>query len=522
MEYPEIAALRAVDALAAMRLAAAIRNLEEQLAATGWAARQLPSLFASDNETERLDRVVALAQEACPDAEVWAVRWSGDFVAGTASFQALAGAKREIPPPGVISRSLVGRAIASGKPLWMDDPTRRAPESAASIVVSLVGWVGCAPLGNNGVLYLSGPPGTRVPSAAIRARVDTLAQLAAAILDAAAVAPAAGAATPGRRPSASTELPGIVGSSSPMRELARTVRAFAPMPWPALVRGETGTGKEAVARAFHALSARKDGPFIAVNCATIPEELAESMIFGHEKGAFTGADRARVGLAEESAGGTLFLDEIGELPARVQPKLLRLLQEGTFTRVGSSKELQFTGRIVGATLRPLEDANSFRGDLYHRLAACVVHTPPLRARREDIPDLARHLLAKAAKQAGCGGVELEEDAVAVLARREWPGNVRELENVLRSGLARAVATGARTVGLEHLDAAAPASAGQARGAEPVDVGSGGLLEATERFQRRMLRDSLAANGGNVTRAAESLGVSKQWLHRLISRWGGAP
>ena len=535
MDLPELAALRALDALAAMRLQAAFKALEEQLDATVWAARQLPSLFASDNETDRLAALVALAEHAVPDADVWAVRWQGDVSAGTASFRALAGAKGEIPPPGVISRSLVGRAVANGKALWMDDPTRRMPESAGSIVVSLVGWVGCVPLGKTGVLYLSGPPTTRIPAAATRGRIDTLAQLCALVLDSAGTADA-GETPRGTRhrrsaPMPAPVLPNIIGTSAPMRELARTVHAFAPMPWPALVLGETGTGKEAVARAFHALSPRKNGPFIAVNCATIPEALAESMLFGHERGAFTGADRPRAGLVEESAGGTLFLDEIGDLPAAVQPKLLRLLQEGTFTRLGSVHEQKFTGRIVGATLRTLDQVDGFRGDLYHRLASCVVQTPPLRARRDDIPELSRHLLAKAATQAGCGNLELEDDAVAVLALREWPGNVRELENVLRSGLARAVATGARTLGLVHLESveiAAPTgtpvagSSDSGPGAEDIVLGGAGLLDATERFQRRMIRVSLAGNGGNVTRAAESLGVSKQWLHRLISRWGGQP
>lgn len=535
MELPELGALRAADALAAMRVQSAFRSLEEQLEATKWAAMQLPGLFAVEAESERLEYLVSLAVASIPDAEAWAVRWSGDVAAGTVSFQALAGVNGDIPPPGVISRSLVGRALSAGKPLWMDDPTRRAPESAASIVVSLVGWVGCLPLGQTGVLYLSGPPSTRVPPAPVRAKIDALAMLSASVLDAGAAShPAAIAggavatksgSTRADRP-ATVSLPDIVGSSAPMRELVRTVRAFAPMPWPALILGETGTGKEAVARAFHLLSPRKQGPFVAVNCATIPEELAESVLFGHERGAFTGADRPRSGLVADSAGGTLFLDEIGDLPARVQPKLLRLLQEGTFTRLGSTQEQRFDGRIVGATLQTLDQAGGFRADLYHRMAACVVRTPPLRARRDDIPELARFLMAKAVKQANCAPVELEDDVVAVLTLRDWPGNVRELENVMRGGLAQAVATGARTVGLEHLEAASPKIAqppGAGAGGEAALIReSTGLLDATERFQRRMIREALTENAGNKLRTAETLGVSKQWLHRLIARWGGEP
>lgn len=300
---------------------------------------------------------------------------------------------------------------------------------------------------------------------------------------------------------------GMIGESAPMLRLRAQIEAFAAMPWPALVLGETGSGKEAVARALHAASPRGSAAFVAINCASVPDELAESTFFGHERGAFTGAERRRPGLLERVGTGTLFLDEIGELSPRIQAKLLRVFQEGVYTRVGGDEELPFAGRIVAATHRELREEGTFRADLYHRLATFVLRVPALRERREDIPDLARFLLARACSQIPGGArVTLSPDALRVLIDQPWPGNVRELENTLRAGLAFAVALGRDLIGVEQLGVEAP---------PPADVG---LLDATEAFQRGMVERVVAANAGNKTRAARELGVSRQWLHGLLDRW----
>jgi DNA-binding NtrC family response regulator len=293
------------------------------------------------------------------------------------------------------------------------------------------------------------------------------------------------------------------------------------MPWPALVLGETGTGKELAARALHDLSPQAERPFLAINCGAIPDELAESILFGHERGAFTGADRRQEGLAERVADGTLFLDEVGELSARAQVKLLRLLEEGVFERLGGRETLQFRGRIVAATLRDLDDPASrdqFREDLFHRLAGCIVRLPPLRSRREDIPALAHHLLSQAMLElTQPGGLELSGAAATALSRRPWPGNVRELKNVLRGAIARALAAGDGTIEPSHL---APPSRSAA---EPGDdlLAITDLQAATESYQRRVVEAALEACDGNRTQAAARLGVSRQWLHRLVARWGDA-
>jgi DNA-binding NtrC family response regulator len=281
---------------------------------------------------------------------------------------------------------------------------------------------------------------------------------------------------------------------------------------------------------------------VAVNAAAIPDELAESTLFGHERGSFTGADRARQGLVERAMGGTLFLDEIGDVSPRVQTRLLRLLQEGTFERVGGSREIQFEGRIVAATLRPVDtDTPGFRADLYYRLAACVIRVPPLRDRLEDLPELAGFLFARAVADLPVP-LELTDDAVDALRHRDWPGNVRELENVLRSAIASAWALRSGVVLPAHLPAS---SRGPARGltapvatsagpttppvpatwapgpgpSTPAGPGAAALADATDAFQRARVEEALRSERGNRAAAARRLGVSKQWLHRLLNRWG---
>jgi transcriptional regulator with AAA-type ATPase domain len=224
-------------------------------------------------------------------------------------------------------------------------------------------------------------------------------------------------------------LPQLVGRSREMRKLAAAVRRAASLRLPVLVRGESGTGKDLVARAIHEESARAGRPFVAINAATISRELAESELFGHERGAFTGAVRDRRGAFREAHKGTLFLDEIAALPIDVQAKLLRVVEEGVVRPVGAESGAPVDVRLVAATCEPLEDmveARRFRGDLYERLAVCVIQVPPLRDRPEDIPALVRHLLSASE----LGSRQLSAGALAVLRDQRWPGNVRELRNVV--------------------------------------------------------------------------------------------
>ncbi|MFY2563992.1 sigma-54-dependent transcriptional regulator [Corallococcus terminator] len=226
---------------------------------------------------------------------------------------------------------------------------------------------------------------------------------------------------------------GMVGSCAPMRDVFERIRKVAPSPATVLVLGESGTGKELVARALHAQSPRADGPLVSVNCAAIPEGLLESELFGHEKGAFTGAVTAHAGLVEASHGGTLFLDEVGELPAPAQARLLRMLQDGEVRRVGSTRPRKVDVRIVAATHRDLPrrvQEGVFRQDLYFRLRVVEIRMPPLRERGDDLPVLAKYLLEKACRKLGRAPATLSPEAMLALSVHPWPGNVRELENAL--------------------------------------------------------------------------------------------
>ena len=477
--------------------------------ALAWARERLPKLVAAGAESAVLELLVhdAVALTGAPEA--WAATWDGDPMKGKASFRALAVRSRKkhaVPEPTGLSRSIVGHALRDGRAAWSDDARTDARWlTAGSVVAFELRSVGCVPLGKRGVLYVFDPSTPGRFGAEERARLSALCALATPFIE-------RGDTPAPRRPTSTA--PGLVGDTPVMRELFAAIRAFAPMPWPALILGETGTGKEAVARAVHQLSPKRDKPFVAVNCAAIPEELAESTLFGHERGAFTGADKRKEGLVERAHGGTLFLDEVGELSARVQPKLLRLLQESRFERVGGDRELPFDGRIVAATHRPIDDGGAFREDLYHRLAACVLTVPPLRDRTADVPALAADLLHRAlAEIPGAPKLVLSADAVRWLAAQDWPGNVRDLSNALRAAIARAMARGLGTI--DPVDFAPRARTQRSRPAPVV----ANLHAATEAFQKECVMAAIAAASGNKSRAAEQLGVSRQWLHRLIERWG---
>ncbi len=298
----------------------------------------------------------------------------------------------------------------------------------------------------------------------------------------------------------------MVGDSPAMKELLSMVMRAAPTPWTVLIRGETGTGKELVARLIHGLSPRKEGPFIELNCAAVPENLFESELFGHEKGAFTGAAARRRGVFEQADGGTLFLDEAGELPLAMQAKLLRALQENTITRVGGERPVAVDVRIVAATNRDLKkmvEQGAFREDLYFRLNAIELELPPLRRRKEDLPALVDFFLQRFNSRA-----TFDHEAMAQLAKYNFPGNIRELEHIIQRSTTLARST---TIGLRDL----PPEVRGYRG----DRQSGNLNERLAEIERQMLLDALEDANWVQTRAAEALGISERVLRYRMARAG---
>ena len=315
---------------------------------------------------------------------------------------------------------------------------------------------------------------------------------------------------------------GLLGRSEAMQEVFRTIRRVASSRATVLIRGESGTGKELAARAIHELGPRAQGPFVAVNCAGIPDALIESELFGHERGAFTDAGERRIGRFEAASGGTLFLDEIGELAAPVQAKLLRALQERRVDRVGGSAPIDVDVRVVAATHRDLErdvEAGRFRADLFYRINVVQLPLPPLRERREDVRLLASHFLARARAEAGRGPERISPGALAALERFPWPGNARELANAIE----RAVALSERDV-LEPEDLPPGIkSAGRAEELRlSVRSGELGIEAAAAGFEREILLDALERCGWNQTRAAEQLRVTRRALKLKMDRHGLKP
>jgi DNA-binding NtrC family response regulator len=305
----------------------------------------------------------------------------------------------------------------------------------------------------------------------------------------------------------------LVGASPAWCAAVELAQRVAPTRSNVLVTGETGTGKELLASLVHRASPRASGPFVKVNCAALPETLLESELFGHERGAFTGADRERVGRFEQANGGTLFLDEVGDTAPATQAKLLRVLQDQEFHRLGGTRILRTDARIVAATNRDLAAlvrAGAFREDLLFRLDVIRIHVPPLRERREDIPALAQHFLARFARESGRAPAVLGEAALAYLAQRRWPGNVRELEHAIERAVL--LATGAQ---LEPADLALP---GDAPGvAWHADLPESGIPLAEA--ERRLLLAALERSGFVQKRAAEWLGVSRRKLNYMIGKHG---
>jgi DNA-binding NtrC family response regulator len=308
-------------------------------------------------------------------------------------------------------------------------------------------------------------------------------------------------------------MPELIGSSSRMRALARTIQSLRGNESHVLVQGESGTGKELVARAIHAVSARAAGAFVPVDCGALPESIIESELFGHERGAFTGAVLAKPGLFRMADRGTLFLDEIGEVPPSVQAKLLRALQYKEVRPVGASSPVSVDLRLISATHRDLSAMvaeGRFRADLFYRLNVVRVEIPPLRERREDVPLLAQHFLVKH-RQAGSAVEAIGEDALDVLVRYDWPGNVRELENAIESALALARGPLLRAADLPIV------ARGSGRVAPQPELE--GLPLSLEAYEKAALDRALARTRGDARQAAQLLGIGRSTLYRKLAAHG---
>jgi two-component system nitrogen regulation response regulator NtrX len=312
----------------------------------------------------------------------------------------------------------------------------------------------------------------------------------------------------------------MVGSSASIQSLKEQIAIAAPTSGWVLITGENGTGKELVARAIHHYSRRSDKPFIEVNCAAIPEELIESELFGHEKGAFTGATAQRKGKFDQAHEGSLFLDEIGDMSLKTQAKILRILQERKFERVGGNRTIEVDVRVIAATNKDLEEEiqeGNFRQDLYYRLNVLPFHVPPLRERREDIPLLAKHFLSYFCSKESRDTKILEQDAIEAMMAYNWPGNVRELKNIVERLV---IMSPHQTIAFADLPTSIQRGGDRDPGGRAYLPGEGvSLKQAREDFEREFILQKLQENEGNISRTAEAIEMERSNLHRKIKSYG---
>jgi DNA-binding NtrC family response regulator len=405
--------------------------------------------------------------------------------------------EQKIASAGTFERGAeaVCRTLASGLPIGpIRGPLGLDAAAPIRFAASIVGALGCR-------WALDSAVEARALGSLLEPSAAALAPAVRAWLDRRAAPPSA----------PSQEDGSIVAVSPSMMELTRVVQRAAQAPFPVLIEGESGVGKELVARAVHRNSPRRGRRFVAVNCAALPDDLIEAELFGHARGAFTGAASERAGLFEEADGGTLFLDEVSELAPRAQAKLLRAIQDGEVRRVGENMPRRLDVRLVAASNRPLEAevaSGRFRPDLLFRLAVVRLSVPPLRERPADIHALAQQFWQSAASRTNCRAT-LDAETLAALARYGWPGNVRELQNVMS-----ALAVHAPRRGRVCVSALPPAI-----GATAASRAQATLDEARQSFERQFVATALACAGGHHSRAAESLGVSRQGLAKLLKRLG---
>jgi transcriptional regulator with GAF, ATPase, and Fis domain len=434
---------------------------------------------------------------------------------------------RDLAPEHVLTRSLPARALETQRPIVLTDTEapEQASETPRSVAQGGLRSVLCVPLPGAGsplgVLYVDArrPAGSFGP--ADLAVFEALATHGALALERARLLEEKSRRDADARKRLEAENTSFraqlegqepLGASDAMQRVLQMIAKLAASDATVCLTGETGTGKEVLARHLHALSPRARGPFVLVDCGAVPEGLVESELFGHVKGAFTGASRSRPGRFREAEGGTLFLDEIGELPLHLQPKLLRVLQERSVQPVGAGDRVPVDVRILCATHQDLERAvaeGRFREDLYYRMGLLAIPVPPLRQRPEDIPLLADHFLARYTAAYGIGLTGFTREARQVLLDHAWPGNVRELQHRVQRSvlLAGPPFVRRRDLGLDEAAAEGLPSLQEARAA------------VVERFERAYFEQALRSAGGNVSRAAELAGISRQFCQRLLRRHG---
>ncbi len=418
------------------------------------------------------------------------------------------------------SRTVIEHVYQTGEAVLANDPREDDRLKGAASLVGVEGAkILCAPIAvqgrTSGALYLSaGPSSRRVGESELRLVTLVARQLALAAenlrrqeLVIAENRSLRAAARGGLE---------IVGKSAALESVMDVARRASSTDVTILITGETGTGKELFARAIHDWSRRRDGPFIAVNCGAIPTTMVESELFGHEKGAFTGANERRIGRFEMARDGTLFLDEIGDLPIEVQVKLLRILEEKRFYRVGGGKEIRSDARIVAATNRDLDQAvadGTFRADLLFRIRVIELRVPSLAERDEDIPFLARHLLKRLARESGLAAPTLTDAAIARLREYRWPGNVRELRNVLERALILSRS--------DRIDADDVLPDRVVRGPTTTSAKSAAALSLKE-IEKEHIREILESTGWNKSKAAEILGIGRTNIYEKIKLYGLEP
>ncbi len=312
----------------------------------------------------------------------------------------------------------------------------------------------------------------------------------------------------------------IVGESHAMESIEQMVRSVAPTNGRVLIRGESGTGKELVARSIHQQSLRREKPFVEVNCAAIPEDLIESELFGHEKGSFTGATAKRKGKFEMADGGTIFLDEVGDMSLRTQAKVLRVLEEQRFERVGGTESLEVDVRVLAASNKDLVQAiaeGKFREDLYYRLNVVPLYVPPLRERKGDIPLLVNHFLCEFSKEYGKREKVMSAEAMKVLADFHWPGNVRELKNLIERLI---IMVPSAKIELFDVESSLGPSASVPTGiVTEGPLSEDSLRDAVDQFEKAFLLERLGENSWNISRTAEKLGIERSNLHRKLKAFG---
>jgi len=315
----------------------------------------------------------------------------------------------------------------------------------------------------------------------------------------------------------------IVGSSEKIKDVFESIKVVTASDVPVLIQGETGTGKELVARAIHYRGPRRRFPFFPVNCAAIPETLLESELFGHERGAFTGAVERRKGKFEMANGGTLFLDEIGEMPLSLQAKILRVIEDHTFRRVGGNELLRSDVRIISATNKDLVEEvrkANFRDDLYYRLSVFPIFLPPLRERKNDIPELVEYFLQRAAVEMGQPAKRVSAEAMELLRNAPWPGNVRELQNVLKRA---ALLASGDVIEPQHLAVPGARGPGESDAMDDIeDILSNlqkGQIVPLDKIEEVFIRQAIKITRGNITEAANSLGVSRSTIYRKMQEYG---